>query len=196
MLATHFSRVVATDASQEQIAQAPTHERIRFGVAPAERSGLPDGGVDLILVAQAAHWFAFDTFYEEVRRVAAPGGILALASYGLLRIQPEVDALVDHLYGEVVGPYWPEERKYIEHRYENLPFPFEVLPMPDFHMGATWSFDHLIGYLGTWSATRRYRKQQGTNPIDPLLPELRKAWGAEEHRTVHWDLFHKVARLD
>ena len=46
-LANHFERVIATDASAQQIRNASTHPRIEYRVAPAEASGLPDGSVSL-----------------------------------------------------------------------------------------------------------------------------------------------------
>src|SRR5262245_28229841 len=40
-LATRFEKVIATDASREQIASATPHPKIEYRVAPAEQSGLP-----------------------------------------------------------------------------------------------------------------------------------------------------------
>ena len=57
VLAEAFDQVVATDASAAQIAEAVPHPRVRYAVAPAEVSGLPDGTVDCAVAAQAAHWF-------------------------------------------------------------------------------------------------------------------------------------------
>src|SRR5262249_14961498 len=50
-LAPHFERVVATDASANQIASAPAHVNIDYRVEPAEASSLEDGAVDLVTVA-------------------------------------------------------------------------------------------------------------------------------------------------
>src|SRR5438093_12328225 len=47
-LAQRFDRVVATDASREQVASATPHPKAEFRVAPAEESGLPDKSVGLI----------------------------------------------------------------------------------------------------------------------------------------------------
>jgi SAM-dependent methyltransferase len=44
----------------------------------ADATGLPDGGVDLVTVAQAFHWFDFDAALAEIRRVLRPGGALAI----------------------------------------------------------------------------------------------------------------------
>src|SRR5580704_8188572 len=56
-LAEHFRAVVATDASRQQLAEAPAHDRIAYVVAAAERSPIASSSVDLVTVAQAIHWF-------------------------------------------------------------------------------------------------------------------------------------------
>src|SRR5580765_3867958 len=64
-LAEHFAHVFATDVSAEQIAAARPHARVRYSVAPAEKSGLESQSVDLVTVAQALHWFDVEAFYVE-----------------------------------------------------------------------------------------------------------------------------------
>ena len=64
-----FDRVIATDASEKQIANAQSHEIVEYRVAPAENSGIGSETLDLVMVAQALHWFDLDRFYGEVRRV-------------------------------------------------------------------------------------------------------------------------------
>src|SRR5579864_4097159 len=56
-LAEDFERVIATDTSAKQLAQATPHPRIEYRVAPAEASGLSDHAADAVTVAQALHWF-------------------------------------------------------------------------------------------------------------------------------------------
>lgn len=59
-LGTRFEKVIATDASQEQLSRAVSHPRVEYQCAPAERSGLPDRSVDLAVAAQApvlAHFY-------------------------------------------------------------------------------------------------------------------------------------------
>lgn len=195
-LAPHFDRVVATDGSPQQVAQAAPCRGVDYRVAPAEASGLPDASLDLITVAQALHWFDLDPFYAEVRRVLKPGGIIAVWSYNLLTIAPAVDAVVNHLYEAVVGPYWPAERRHVENGYRDLPFPFERVATPAFAMTAEWDLGHLLGYLQTWSATRRFREAQGEDPVETIREALEAAWG-EPHATrqVRWPLRLRVGRL-
>ena len=73
-LASVFDRVIATDASEKQIANAQSHERVEYRIAPAENSGVGSELIDLIMVAQALHWFDLDRFYAEARRVLKPDG--------------------------------------------------------------------------------------------------------------------------
>src|SRR5437867_8320752 len=90
-LAKVFNRVIATDASEKQIANARSHEIVEYRVAPAENSGIGSETIDLIMVAQALHWFDLDRFYTEGRRVLKLDGVLAASAYNLLHIEPVVD---------------------------------------------------------------------------------------------------------
>lgn len=126
-----FERIVATDPSANQLAEADLHPRVEYRNARAEASGLTTASVDLVTVAQALHWFDLGLFYPEVSRVLRPGGLVAVWCYGLLEIEPSIDRIVGHFYENVVGPYWPPQRRHIESGYRELPFPFAaVVPPP------------------------------------------------------------------
>lgn len=194
-LAKHFERVVATDASAEQIASAFPHPSVSYRAARAEDSGLPDASVDLVTVGQALHWFDLDAFWPEVGRALRPGGVVAVWSYALIRVSEPVDAVLARFYGEVVGPYWPPERALVEKGYGDVPFPFEPVPTPPFAMEADWDLAALRGYLGTWSATRRYLAAHGRDPLDHVADALRNAWGpADVVRRIAWPLSLRVGR--
>lgn len=194
-LAACFDEVLATDASAAQIAAASGPANVRFAVAPAEASGLPDGCVDLILVAQAAHWFDLPAFYAEAARVLRPGGLLALLTYSGVRINPALDPLLREFHQVTVGPYWPPERDHVEKDYRDLPFPWPELTIPPQAMTADWSLDQLLGYLGTWSATKAYRERHGEDPRIALRARLLPLWGAPERGlTVRWPLALRIGR--
>lgn len=194
-LAGWFERVIATDASEKQVANAAAHARVEYRVASAEESGIPSRTVDLITVAQALHWFDLSRFYEEARRVLKPGGIVAPWAYKMARVTPSIDAVVDHYYSDVVGPYWPAERDLVE-KFEELAFPFPQIAPPPFEMIAEWNVEHLLGYLRTWSATQRFMAANQCDPSKGVEEELRTAWGdAEQSRRVVWPLTVLVGRV-
>lgn len=193
-----FARVVATDASAAQIAEAQAHERVEYRVAPAQDSGLETGCADLVVVAQALHWFDLERFYGEVRRVLKPDGMIAVWCYGVMEVKGAgVNHLVRHFYSEVVGPYWPLERKHVERGYRDLPFPFQRISAPSFAMYTEWDLHQLLGYLRSWSATARFIKARGHDPVEDLAQELRPIWGApEQRRRVAWPLSLHVGRKE
>jgi hypothetical protein len=196
-LAEHFDRVVASDASSKQIENAHVSPNIRFAVFPAEKADLEDNSVDLITVAQALHWFRFDDFYREARRVARKDAIIAVWTYWEHYVSPEVDKLTRTFYMDIVGSYWPAEIKYIENRYKDIPFPFQQVDAPIFRTELEWSLRDLVGYMYTWSSVQKYVEENGSDPVEKLYPALEEAWGKNltEKRKVTWPLYLKVGRI-
>jgi len=196
-LAGYFQAVHATDVAAEQIAAAKPHPRVRYSVAPAEHSGLAASSVDLVTVAQALHWFDVDAFYAEARRVARPGALIAVWNYPRPRFDAaELERVFLEFYTDVVGPYWPPERRHIEANYTTLAFPFEEMPHPAFGLELDWSFEQVIGYVSSWSATAQYRKALGQDPVPLLRESLGKVWsGANSTAKVRIPLGLRVARL-
>ena len=176
-LAARFDEVFATDAAPEQIAAARPHPRIHYSVAPAERSGLPDAAVNLVTVAQALHWFDLASFYEEARRVARPGALLAAWTYPRPQfVEAGPEEVFRDFYSRVVGAYWPAERRHVEDRYASLPFPAGEIDHPGFGLDLEWSIDQVLGYVSSWSATARYREARRADPVPLLHAGLRAAW--------------------
>jgi SAM-dependent methyltransferase len=193
-LASVFDRVIATDASEKQIANAQSHEPVEYRVAPAENSGIGSETIDLIMVAQALHWFDLDRFYAEARRVLKPDGVLAASAYNLLQIDKGIDEVVNRYYHEVVGPFWPPERELVE-QFGNLSFPFHEIDAPKFEMTAHWNLDHLLGYLRTWSSTQRFIAATGDDPLEQITDDLRSRWGKpHQTRSVTWPLIMRIGR--
>ena len=120
--------------------------------------------------------------------------MVAVWCYDLLRVTPEVDGLLASFYAETVGPYWPPERRYVNSAYQDLPFPFASVPAPAMDVRMNWAVDHFIGYLGTWSAVERYKKEHGSDPVDHIRQDLRSAWG-EGVLEVRWPLAMRIGRV-
>jgi SAM-dependent methyltransferase len=194
-LAQHFAEVVATDASRAQIGCTPPRANVHRYAAAAHASALRDASADLVTVAQALHWLPRPAFWEEARRVLVSGGVLAVWCYGIQRIvdDSEADRLVDHFYREIVGPFWPPERRLVEAGYRDLEFPFDELPAPEFRMAREWRLAEFLAYVRTWSATQRYIVDRGVDPVMELEASLARPWGAGVRR-VQWPLSLRVGR--
>jgi SAM-dependent methyltransferase len=84
--------VVATDISEEMLSQAPTNERIRYELAPAESLPLEDASADLVTVSSAFHWFERRAFLQEARRVLRQeGGLVIYENFFEGRRHPNPD---------------------------------------------------------------------------------------------------------
>jgi SAM-dependent methyltransferase len=194
-IAPYFERVIATDASERQIRNAESAMNVAYMVSLAEESPLASASMDLAMVAQAAHWFNLDRFYSEARGIVKPGGIIAVWAYSLLRIEPSVDHVVDVLYSDILGNHWPSERKLIDDHFVSVYFPFNEIDAPVFQMEAFWDLDHLIGYLGTWSAVNRYKDVSGSDPLSLVYPELSRAWrDAAGRKRVVWPIHMRIGK--
>ena len=198
-LAKTFSRVVASDASPQQIdqaqAQAVALENISFQIAAAESVDLPDNSVDLVTVAQALHWFPLDAFYTEVKRVLKPDGLLAVWSYGVMTIDnPAVQKIVDHFYSATLAEYWSPKRRWVEEGYRNLAFPFDELNCPQFSIRSEFDHQQLCGYLGTWSATQKWRQTQTQDPFPKLCTQLATNWPDSTQIMVEWPVLMRLGK--
>ncbi len=195
-LAEFFDEVDASDASAAQIAQATHHARVTYGVASAEESGFPDASVSLITVAQALHWFDVDAFHVEARRVLVPRGVIAEWTYALLQV-PSSDAVTALIrdFDVEMHPYWPRERRFVDRHYIDFAFPFEPISLGEFSMQAEWSVAQLMGFLGTWSAVARCRKETGSDPLVAVGEKVNAAWGDEGAREIEWPLTFRVGRV-
>lgn len=192
-LAKHFDCVIATDGSVAQLRSAQAHTHVAYLANLAEQPALRGGSVDLAAAAQAAHWFDHARFHPEMRRVLRPDGVLALWTYGLAVVAPPIDAVVRHFYDEIVGPYWPPERRHVETAYRDLPFPWREIAAPQFQLRLDWDLDDFIGYVGTWSATQRYTKVSGTDPLPVMRAEIAPLWSSGS-RPVVWPLHLRIGR--
>jgi len=192
-LARHFESVIATEPSAAQLRQARPDPRVEYRHEVAESISVPRASADLLVVAQAAHWFDWPQFCAEAARVLRPGGLLAIWSYGNAEIATSIDRLIEDFSRDVVGPYWPRERRHVDECYRDLVLPFPAIETPAFNMCTDWDSTSMLGYIDSWSAVRRYRARTGRNALDHLSAPLAAAWGDEPHR-VRWPLTLKAGR--
>jgi SAM-dependent methyltransferase len=194
-LSKYFQTVYATDISESQIKNAYLAPNISYIVQAVENVAFPPQSFDLITVGQAIHWFNFDNFYKVVKRTLKTDGIFAAAGYGLFRTGDETDKTIDDFYNNITGPYWDKERHYVDESYKTIPFPFNEIEAPSFSVPYQWNFEHLIGYLETWSAVQHYIKATGKDPVELFRSELRKTWPLNTTKTVTFNIFIRAGRL-
>jgi SAM-dependent methyltransferase len=196
LIARHFKYVVGLDSSADQIANANHHRRIHYRCASAENLPISNNSVSLIVAAQAAHWFNLPAFYKEVRRVSMANGILALISYGVLRLEPELDERFSHFYGHEIGSFWPPERKSVDKGYADLDFPFSAISAPPMKIRLEWNLTKLLGYLSTWSAVRRAKEAGREDIFLRFSDAIKKDWGApEKKRPITWPINIRIGRV-
>lgn len=183
-LSRFFKTVYGIDISQNQLANAISAQNIIYKVSAAEDTFFGDHQFDLITVAQAVHWFEFDSFYKEIYRILKPSGLFAVLGYGLFSTNTDSDKILRNFYSHIVGPYWDAERKYLDENYKTIPFPFDEIIAKPFENHFVWTFEELIGYLETWSATQHYISKNKQNPLDLIYDELKNSWQKNDKKVV------------
>jgi len=196
VLSRYFKKVFATDISTKQLDHATPDPRITYANEPAEVSSLPSQSVNCITVSQALHWFNFNQYYDEVRRVAKPGCLFAAWTYSLLKIDPVTDALIQRYHDETLGPYWDTARKYVNESYRIVPFPFTLLPDPGFIISCHWNTEDLQGYLQTWSAWQQFITEHDHDPVEDLMKQVAKNWMPGEKRLVKFPIHLKMGYVE
>lgn len=197
-LALRFDRVIATDTSRRQLAEARLGGRHAHPVAAAaEAAPIRDRTIDLVVVSAALHWFDRRRFFEEVRRVAKPGAILAAWSYYRTRVDDgAVDDIVMRFADEVISPYWPPGMQLNRDAYRSLDLPFERLPWPELEAEGTMHLDDLLMFMRTWSASQAWQRERGTDPVAVVRDRLAAVWGdPARERPVRWPLHGAIARV-
>jgi Methyltransferase domain len=196
LLAPHFSRIAATDISENQLAQAAKDPRISFSVSPSEKTSFADASFDLVTVAQAYHWFNFYDFKREVMRVGKRGSVLAIWGYGLIIAEEKkLQERILHFYSDVVGEYWDPERRYVDEEYRTIPFPYGRLENKSFNIEVNWSIDDFAGYCNSWSSVQHYIKANGENPVDQFYLELKQIWPDKKALSFSFPLFLRLGKI-
>lgn len=194
-LSERFTKVYGTDISNEQLQHAQQRDNITYRVERAEQTSFADSSIDLVTIAQAIHWFDLEPFYTEVQRVGRPNAVIAAWTYTTLRLTPEINKVIDHLYTDITGPYWDKERALVDAGYSTLPFPFKEITPPAFEIRKEWTIDQVVGYLRTWSGVKHYMERGHDDPILLILPDLKKAWGTAATQQVYWPVHMRAGRL-
>ncbi|XAR62342.1 hypothetical protein NMG60_11017068 [Bertholletia excelsa] len=175
-LAGIFKNVVATDTSQGQLDFAPKLPNVRYQRTPPNMSAAEleqqvsdQGGVDLVTVAQAMHWFDLPSFHRE--GATTP------------EISDKVDSIFNRVYFMDSRSYWSSGRNLIVDRYRSIDFPFEPADGCD-HMGPfefkaerLMDLEDYLAYTRSGSAYRTARDKGVELLTDDVVEEFKQAWG-------------------
>jgi SAM-dependent methyltransferase len=197
-LARIFGRVEATDISDAQVAKGFAAPNIRYSAQPAERTSFPGFSFDLIAVAQALHWFDFDLFWPEVRRVARPGALFCAWGYAWFRgAEPVERDLFDPVL-RLVEPHWAPHNRILWDGYalEDVRWPFELLSVPELRITVDWSVDQIIAYVCTWSAFKRAAAAGVDAQLEHVVAEARLRLRAETRYALWVPLTIRAGYVD
>ena len=192
LLAHHFKKVFATDISSKQLANAHAAANIFYAREPAEKTSLANDSVNLVTVAQAIHWFDFEKFYTEVNRVAKPGAVIAVWTYSLLQVSPEIDSIIHEYHFKTLEKYWDPERKYVDDGYSGIPFPFATIETKPFNIELDWTLEELNGYLHTWSALQKFMAVNTVNPVPAIMEKIQQHWGDPARQRICFPVYLKL----
>lgn len=196
VLACHFKEVYASDISEGQLQYAVQKPNITYSAQPAEKTGYPSGFFDLITVGQAFHWFDFEKFYNEARRVAGRDARIAIFGYGRAETEPHLDSVIKDLYDLAFGTYFSEPRRYVEEAYRTIPFPFQEIASPGYNIRLNWTLNELAGYFSSWSAIRKFKSDKGYSPADDAIGELKKRLRDQKTFPVTFPVFLRFGKVD
>ena len=197
-LAKYFDHVRATDPSPQQISNAVRVANVEYGVGQAEESDLPSQSVDLILVAQALHWFDLPRFYSEAHRVLKPAGMIAIVGYDPWPyISPEVDLAVSATLLDPIKPFWAKHDELVFDAYRTIDFPFTESRLPPVAIHLDWTLQQLLAYICSLSATRSAIRALGDDFLHLAQATLETIWGApSSQRHAVLPLHTRFGRLD
>ncbi|ENC0934720.1 class I SAM-dependent methyltransferase [Escherichia coli] len=196
LLAAGFDHVTGVDPSKDQIRNAHRGENIVYHVAPAEHLPHDLNDVNLITVAQAAHWFDLPEFYRECERIAAPKAVIALISYGVLQPDTILKERFMHFYSDEIGQYWPPERHHVDEGYAGIYFPFSEIYSPEIEICQEWTLKSFMGYLSTWSAVKKAAGAGKSHLLAGFYKDLSQLWGdPETARAFTWPVKIRAGKL-
>lgn len=135
LLAERGISVIGIEPNDEMRAQAESEARpgLSFRAGSAEATGLDDSVTDLILAAQAFHWFDVEKAFAEFHRVLRPGGHVAL-----MWNERDEDDPFTAAYGDIIRS--APEAKHFESARASAGEP--ILRCPLFEAGVRLEFPH------------------------------------------------------
>lgn len=188
LLAPYFESVIGVDPSVSQLGAAANAPNVTYLQQSADALDFPEASFDLIVAAQAAHWFDLNAFYANAKRVAKPDAVLAFVSYGVPTISAAVNTTFQRGYWCDLHEFWSPERLHVECGYESLAFPFARKEAPAAPLQKSLTLEQLIGYITTWSAYESAKNRGEEARFENFFDQLGQDWGDQPSLTMTWPL--------
>nr|CAG8522133.1 2392_t:CDS:2 [Entrophospora candida]CAG8523115.1 15726_t:CDS:2 [Entrophospora candida] len=214
VLADSFKKVYGVDSSATMLENAVKKSNITYSISTAENlNQFDDSSIDLLTVAEAAHWFDLPKFLEESYRVlkspsssSGGGGTLAIwgYSYNLFDNYPTAsELLIDH-YIDLMGDYKEKEgRLILENLYRGFEIPERLFKNVKFEiydgtkeseqyrlMEADWTVSQFEKYLKTSSCYKTFlsKNPNAEDPVNKFMARIKKVEGWEDNQLlkVYW----------
>ncbi|XP_029315069.1 putative methyltransferase DDB_G0268948 [Cottoperca gobio] len=181
LLAPHFQVVVGIDISEFQLEEAravPGYPNITYRKGTAEELPFPDGSVDLLTAASAAHWFDPPRFLAEANRVLKPQGCVALLgfsdSYTRLYFKDCGERLnqICEEVRQVLLPFTSNQVAVADGKLQHL---YSAIPFPDkervecIQVNSSISVRNLVGFIESFSMFQAYKKKDPQTAEELLL---------------------------
>ncbi|XP_022746137.1 putative methyltransferase DDB_G0268948 [Durio zibethinus] len=207
-LAEIYKNVIATDTSPKQLEFAPKLPNIRYqhtspvmSLVELEQNVAAESSVDLVIIAQAMHWFDLPVFYQQVKWVLKkPNGVIAAWCYTTPEVNDSVDKILQRFYK---NPYWDPQRKMVDDKYKSIDFPFEPVDGTDSTGPIEFGNERLMGledyftYLRSWSAYQK-AKEKGVELLsEDVVEDFKRAWsedGNNGQKLVNFPVYLRIGK--
>ncbi|KAL6987252.1 hypothetical protein U1Q18_013003 [Sarracenia purpurea var. burkii] len=211
-LAEIYKNVIATDTSQGQLQFARKFPNVRYQHTPpnmslAELKNLvsEQSSVDLVIVAQALHWFDLPTFYHQVKWVLKkPHGVIAAWCYTNPEVNEAVDSIFRRIYFVDSRPYWSPGRNWVVDKYTNIDFPFEPVGDGVDHTGPfefktekVMDLEEYLTYTQSASASQSARDKGVELLNDGVVEEFKRAWDEDGNgpKVVKFPIYLRIGKV-
>lgn len=135
-------------------------------------------------VAQALHWFDFESFWNEVARVLKPDGVFVAYSYIWPHINEDIDRTLEDKVKSIVEPYWAPNNRLAWDSYRSLDLPFKTREVPNIDLENHWNLTEFLNYIHTWSGARRCMDDIGPAFFEEAAEALKSVWGDPGEKLV------------
>eukprot|EP00127_Corallochytrium_limacisporum_P002469 Clim_evm26s128 gene=Clim_evmTU26s128 len=184
IFADFYSRTLGWDIAQTQIEKArETEQRLKQNIvydckSDADLEDFEHQSVDFLTVTEAFHYFNHSQFYERASRVLKPGsGIFCAIGYSYPRFDnPKAAEYFNHLYREIVGPYWVDVVSFLDDLYATIPMPpedkFTRIERFGFQLPGSYKAHEAAQLVRTWSAWNQLCQDRGSEVGEQVLKDI------------------------